>query len=250
MPASSAHSPAAPRHDGDPVRRAVTTATTHPVVTTLVVIGIALAIAFSIYVGLDLFFTIPILVMIGVVAWGLHWLWRRRRPAEPSLSNAAAGRVGFAAVAIGAVLTFGAIQLAPYGRSHSNPSGTGEPQWASARTRELMKDACYSCHSNEVHYPPYASIAPISWMVQRHVDEAREKVNYSNFATDPGEAENTIEVIENGEMPPSYFTRFGLHSEAKLTDAQRKELIDGLRATPGMSEGGGQRRDGGRGDGD
>ena len=140
---------------------------------------------------------------------------------------------------VGAFVVFLLIQLVPYGRSHSNPAGSGEPDWATPQTRELMVDACYSCHSNEVDYPPYASVAPISWMVQRHVDEGRESVNYSDVATDPGEADESIDVIEEGEMPPSYFTRFGLHPEANLTQAQVEELIAGLRATPGMSEKGG-----------
>ena len=39
-------------------------------------------------------------------------------------------------------------------------------------------------------------------------------------------------------MPPAYFTRFGLHPEADLSQAQMDELIAGLKATPGMSEGG------------
>ncbi|MEZ5238281.1 MAG: heme-binding domain-containing protein [Microthrixaceae bacterium] len=134
------------------------------------------------------------------------------------------------------LLTFGIIQLVPYGRSHSNPPVTGEPQWADARTRELMVNACFACHSNEVDYPPYASVAPISWMVQRHVDEGREKVNYSEFATDPGEADESIDVIEEGEMPPAYFTRMGLHPEADLTPSEIAELVDGLRRTPGLAE--------------
>jgi hypothetical protein len=32
-------------------------------------------------------------------------------------------------------------------------------------------------------------------------------------------------------MPPSYYTWFGLHGDAKLTAAQRQELADGLRTT-------------------
>ncbi|MCZ7537118.1 MAG: heme-binding domain-containing protein [Acidimicrobiia bacterium] len=74
-------------------------------------------------------------------------------------------------------------------------------------------------------------------MVQRHVDEGREAVNYSEFATDPGDADESIETIEEGEMPPAYFTRFGLHPEADLTDREIAELIDGLRNTQGFSDG-------------
>jgi hypothetical protein len=168
----------------------------------------------------------------------LFRLWRSRRPADERVSTSTAGRVGFAAIGLAGVLTFALIQLVPYGRDHSNPPGTGEPAWATPETRELMVNACFSCHSNEVEYPPYASIAPVSWMVQRHVDEGREAVNYSDFATDRGEAEESIEVIEEGEMPPGYFTRFGLHPDANLSQAEMDVLIAGLRSTPGMSEDG------------
>ena len=167
-------------------------------------------------------------------------LWRRgtsRRRAEVQSSDAASGRACLIAVALSGVLTLALIQLVPYGRAHSNPAITGEPQWANDRTRELMVDACYSCHSNEVEYPPYEVIAPLSWMVQPHVDEGREAVNYSEFVTDPGQAEETVEVVEEGEMPPDYYTRFGLHSEANLSDADVQELLDGLRETPGLAEG-------------
>jgi len=61
--------------------------------------------------------------------------------------------------------------------------------------------------------------------------------------TNPGEAEETIEVIKDGSMPPAYYTRFGLHPEANLSDAELVELIAGLRATPDLSEEGSNRSD-------
>ena len=80
-------------------------------------------------------------------------------------------------------------------------------------------------------------MAPTSWAVQRHIDEARGAINYSQFATDPGQADETIQVIRDGSMPPAYFTRFGINPGAKLTDAERDALIAGLEKTPGMAEG-------------
>jgi mono/diheme cytochrome c family protein len=146
-------------------------------------------------------------------------------------------RTLLAAIALAGVLTFLIIQLVPYGRDHANPPGTGEPTWSSDATRALMVRACYQCHSSEVQYPAYASIAPTSWAVQRHIDEARGAINYSQFATDPGQADETIQVIRDGSMPPAYFTRFGINPGAKLTDAERDALIAGLEKTPGMAEG-------------
>jgi uncharacterized membrane protein YedE/YeeE len=220
------------------VHRVLHSVRSHPVLTGVLVLGVLVALGLSVYIDMGLYFTIPILVMIGVIAFVLFRLWRSRRPADEPVPTSTAGRVGFAAVALAGVLTFLIIQLVPYGRDHSNPPGTGEPDWATPNTRELMVNACFGCHSNEVEYPPYASVAPISWMVQRHVDEGREAVNYSNFATNEGEADNSVEVVQEGEMPPAYFARFGLHPEADLSQAEMDELIAGLKATPGMSEGG------------
>ena len=101
-----------------------------------------------------------------------------------------------------------------------------------------MVNACFGCHSNEVEWPWYSNIAPISWVVTDHVDEGRGDVNYSEFDTDAGEADETVEVVLEGSMPPNYYTLFGLHPEAKLTDDEIAELVAGLKATPGMTEDG------------
>lgn len=139
----------------------------------------------------------------------------------------------FFAATVGTLIV---IQAIPYGKNHTNPPINGEPAWSSPRTRELMVRACFGCHSNQVEYPSYASVAPISWMVQSHVDEGRSKVNYQEWNS--GErGEDTIEVIQNGSMPPSFYTTFGRHPEAKLSKAEVAELIAGLQATPGFNEG-------------
>ncbi|MGI9594505.1 MAG: heme-binding domain-containing protein [Acidimicrobiales bacterium] len=139
--------------------------------------------------------------------------------------------------ALASVVVFAVIQVIPFGREHSNPPVTGEPQWSSLRTRQLMVDACYDCHSNEVEWPWYTNVAPFSWAATMHVDEGREAVNYSEFTTGGDhEADETIEVIRQGSMPPYYYTLFGLHPEANLSRDEMDELLSGLRATPGLSE--------------
>lgn len=206
----------------------------HPLVTAIVAVaGLAVAV-FLFLVGLDAVVIVGLLALVAVGALVLYRL-ATRRPATTTAR--ASGGMALGAAAVSAVVVFGLIQLVPYGRDHQNPARTGEPQWASDRTRELMVNACYACHSSEVEYPAYASIAPLSWAIQRHIDEGRDAVNYSQFATDQGEAENTLEVVEEGEMPPAFYTRFGRHPEAKLSRSELDELITGLRATPGMSEG-------------
>ena len=201
----------------------------HPVITGVVTAVAVGALVVSELVGLAPPITAVLLGLTGVVAYGLHRRLVRGRATRGS------GPV-FVSLALAAVIVAVGIQLVPFGRAHANGPVTGEPAWADAQTRDLMVRACYDCHSNEVEYPAYASIAPISWAVELHVNDGRGEVNYSTFATDPGAAEDSVEVILDGSMPPASFTRFGLHPEAKLTDAERDALVAGLRSTPGLSE--------------
>jgi hypothetical protein len=128
------------------------------------------------------------------------------------------------------VAVFALIQLVPY--RIGNPPVVAEPDWDSPRTRELAVRACYNCHSNQTESTWYSGIAPVSWWLTNHVDEGRSNLNFSEWnARQAREAREAAEAVERGSMPPSYYTWFGLHSEAKLTPEERSELIAGLEKT-------------------
>ena len=175
-----------------------------------------------------------VLILAGIAGPTLAYVLRTMRREESGRGRLTAQH--FLLVVLAATVgTFLVIQLVPYGKSHSNPPVTGEPQWANQETRDLMARACFGCHSNEVEYPAYASVAPISWVVQSHIDGGRSKVNYSEFDQHTRDARATLRVIENGSMPPFYYTMFGRHPEAKLTPSELATLIAGVKATPGLS---------------
>lgn len=125
---------------------------------------------------------------------------------------------------------FVVIQLVPYGRAHSNPPLRAQPKWDSPATEQLFNRACADCHSNKTVWPWYSNVAPVSWLVQRHVDEGRSKFNIN----EPGfgrDARNAAEEVREGGMPePTYLP---MHPEARLTDAERDQLVKGLAATFG-----------------
>ncbi len=133
------------------------------------------------------------------------------------------------ATAIGAVIAgFLVIQLIPYGRNHSNPPVLSEPQWPDAQTRALAKRACFDCHSNETTWPWYSNIAPISWITQHNVNEGRSKLNFSEW-NNGGRGEGAHEMVgavQEGEMPP--FDYLIMHPNARLSEAERQQLIQGL----------------------
>lgn len=135
------------------------------------------------------------------------------------------------------VVLFGLLQLVPY--RYDNPAVAQEPTWDSARTRQLAVTACYNCHSNQTETYWWEDIAPVSWWITNHVKEGRDKLNFSECTKGRGENE-AAETIKNGSMPPDYYTWFGLHSNAKLTAAEKQQLADGLKATlQGWNCGGG-----------
>jgi hypothetical protein len=222
----------------DAIRRRWSAIRRHPAIAIAAIVLVALAIVFGILIGF-----LPGMAALAIFALLVWWVvleiiaWRRRRSDSPA-GNAREGRTAVIAGVGVIVIGFGLMQAVPYGRDRTQPPVTGEPAWHSEATRTLMVRACFDCHSSEVKYPWYANVAPTSWAVQNHVDEARGAINYSQFATNPGEAGETIAVILEGSMPPGYFTRFGLHPEADLTDAEKATLVAGLRKTPGMSEDG------------
>ena len=125
------------------------------------------------------------------------------------------------------------IQLVPYGRAHDNPRGRIEPAWDSPETRELVVRACFDCHSNETRWPWYSWIAPMSWLVERDVAEAREHVNFSEWNREQEDVEEAAEEVEEGEMPLWFYTP--LHREARLSEEERVALIRGLEATFGSA---------------
>ena len=130
---------------------------------------------------------------------------------------------------LGALL---AIQLVPYGRDHRNPPLRSEPLWDSPTTRALAKQACFDCHSNETEWPAYASIAPVSWLVQHDVDEGRAVLNFSEWTRPQKEAKEAAKELREGEMPPTAYKL--IHAHARLSAGDRDRLAQGLAKTLGV----------------
>jgi mono/diheme cytochrome c family protein len=126
-------------------------------------------------------------------------------------------------------VVFIGIQFVPYGRAHDNPAVVAEPAWDSPETRALAVRACFSCHSNETEWPWYSNIAPMSWMVQRDVDEGRASLNFSEWHLPQEEADESAETVRDGEMPPRIYQL----TRARLSDEELDRLATGLAATLG-----------------
>jgi hypothetical protein len=133
--------------------------------------------------------------------------------------------------AIAIIVIFIILQFIPFGRNHTNPAVSAEPAWDSPATRALAKRACFDCHSNETEWPWYSHIAPVSWLVQNDVHEARGKLNFSEWDRPQRHAEEAAEEVQKGKMPLWFYVP--LHPEARLSAMEKSGLIRGLEASLG-----------------
>ena len=132
------------------------------------------------------------------------------------------------------VALFLIAQVIPYGRAHTNPPVVAEPAWDSPATRALAKRACFDCHSNETTWPWYSHVAPTSWFLQSHVDDGRERMNFSEWNKPYRAASRSGREVRNGGMP--LWSYLLMHPDARLSDAEKLELARGLDATLGSAE--------------
>ena len=134
-------------------------------------------------------------------------------------------------IVVALIVGFGLIQLVPYGRDHTNPPVSSEPAWDSPQTKALAQKACFDCHSNETVWPGYSSIAPGSWLIYRDVVNGRSRMNFSEWPAIGGGGlmARAAQKVAQGKMPP---LRYRLaHSGARLTDAEKQQLIAGFKAS-------------------
>jgi len=91
-----------------------------------------------------------------------------------------------------------------------------------------ITNACLDCHSNNTKYPWYDRIAPVSWMVNKHVIQGKDELNFSEWgefdAYDKIVAlEDIRHEIEQKTMPLKAYVM--IHREAKLSEEQVASML-------------------------
>jgi hypothetical protein len=94
---------------------------------------------------------------------------------------------------------------------------------------QVLKTACYDCHSNNTVYPWYNNIQPVGFWLQHHVNEGKEHLNFSEFGSYPADKaakkmRGIVRDIQEGDMPLGSYTL--IHKNAILTEAQKQLVIN------------------------
>ncbi len=129
-------------------------------------------------------------------------------------------KMGGLLLAVGLV----AVQLMPIERT--NPLGAGDPE-VPRNVQWILGRACYDCHSGETRWPIWAYGAPISWLVVRDVDRARDILNFSDWAEYDATRRIALRtmigpVTASHRMPLWYYLT--LHPDSRLSDADQGAL--------------------------
>lgn len=176
-----------------------------------------------------------VMTIFAALAFFMIWqLWRGRgqTATEPAGTGALAGlQPAVITAAILTVVLLLASQLVPVNRT--NPPVVTTVAWNSPTTQQLFTRACADCHSNETKWPWYSYVAPGSWLLASHVSNGRDRMNLSDLGSIQDFMRNSLpndvqRNVTTGAMPPSDYLL--MHPEARLTDAEKQQLITGLQA--------------------
>lgn len=92
------------------------------------------------------------------------------------------------------------------------------------KVKVVFEQNCYQCHSNHTIYPWYASIGVINVVLNHHIEEGKEHLNFSDWDNYPENRQlhklaEVYEEVEEGEMPLKLYTivHGGLTEEEKNT---------------------------------
>lgn len=93
----------------------------------------------------------------------------------------------------------------------------------------ILKTSCFDCHSNNTNYPWYSYIQPARFFMEKHIEEGKENLNFSEFGKySKRKQQNKLKAIakqiKSDEMPLLSYTL--IHRNAVLTATQKEELIN------------------------
>ena len=98
----------------------------------------------------------------------------------------------------------------------------------SVEVKQILKTACYDCHSANTEYPWYDNIAPVSYWLADHIEDGKRHLNFSDWENYDSKKkdhklEEVIEEVKEGKMPLNEYT--WTHADANLSEDQISALL-------------------------
>src|SRR6516225_3398046 len=112
------------------------------------------------------------------------------------------------------------MQFVPTATTPKTSATTGAPMAdvIDPQVGAILDRSCQDCHSSRTIWPWYSHVAPVSWVVSKHVSDGREIFDFSDCANQPhheGERMLICAAVSARTMPLPGYTL--THRNAKLS---------------------------------
>ena len=90
----------------------------------------------------------------------------------------------------------------------------------------ILKNQCYDCHSNHTNYPWYNKIGLVSIVLNHHIEEGKEHLNFSDWSNyTQNQKEHKLhevyEEVEENEMPLKMYSL----THPSLSNEEKTEIL-------------------------
>jgi cytochrome c len=106
--------------------------------------------------------------------------------------------------------------------------------------RTILVQTCADCHSNQARVPFYGHFAPVSWLLERDIVEARKAMNLSLWNTYSADRQQTlaakiVQQTKSQQMPPMQYRM--IHWDARISNADLPVLAQWAHAASATQAG-------------
>ena len=135
-------------------------------------------------------------------------------------------------ILLGLLIVFVLIQFIQPVRNLSNeifPGAITETIYVPKNVQGVLQTSCYDCHSNKTHYPWYASVQPVGWLLAKHIRDGKAELNFDEFSSYSlrrriSKMKEIKNSMKDRTMPLRSYTF--LHGNARLSNDERALIID------------------------
>lgn len=146
--------------------------------------------------------------------------------------------VSIAAVTVAASLAL--TRVHPFGDPGLYFPSVGPPQFTSAPidVRAILTAKCANCHSAQTRAPVYGRFAPVSWLLERDIVEARKAMNLSQWETYSQDQQDTLKSkivheAKTHDMPPLQY--FLIHGSSRISASDLQALTQWAHDAPDVA---------------
>ena len=139
-------------------------------------------------------------------------------------------------VLLAAVIAVGIASLSihPFGnvKAHRSLSPLLAGADVNPAITQSMERSCKNCHSEKTEWPWYSYVAPVSWLIEKDVHDARSHMNLSRWGEysledKKGLLARLAAAVKSHQMPPARYTL--LHPSGKPTARELEQIYEWAR---------------------